>query len=275
MITKVKMFIIGLLTMTIILSGCSSNTTSNEEEKDSTIVLERYGMYTMPEFQFQRVTITQNQIVFETFGPEMNRTGMANNSLSPQNYKELEAYFQGFSQLDASYSSEIPVADIGAGNITYSNENGSYSVLVNPWVSRGNPDKVGDIVNALNEFIASNVQFPSSDVEDSGNLDDNESRADLLSVEYRGMACVEEPWEVWYSEGNINYVQAPTQTQLIIDYYANSGVEMINLEELSSGPTCKACRVCADSTYFKADVTPSTFEIIQEDGWEISQETSE
>lgn len=280
MITKVKLLIIGLLAVTILFSGCSVSTSTNGEERESRIILERYGMFTLPEFQFQRVTITPNQITFETFGPEMNRTGMTNNSLSNETYRELEEYFLGFSKLDSSYSSDIPIADIGAGNITYITQNGSYSVIVDPWVSRGNPEEIGIIVDVLNEFIASNVQFPSREGNESGNQEsetkgDNESRGDLFSMEYHGKACIEEPWEEWYSQGNINYVQAPTQTQLIIDYYANSGLELQNLEEISSGPTCKACEICADSTYFQAEVTASTYDILQEEGWEISQETSE
>lgn len=275
MITKAKLLIIGLLAVTILLSGCSVSTSTNEEERESKIVLERYGMYTLPEFQFQRVTITSSQITFETFGPDMNRTGFTNNSISQENFEELQTHFSGFTNLQSNYNSEVPIADIGAGNITYINENGSYSVIVDPWVSRGNPDEISTIVTALNQFISENIHFPSGDEEESGNPENNGSETNLVSVEYRGMACVEEPWQEWYNEGGITYVQEPTELQLIIDYYANSGLELQNLEELSSGPTCKACEICADSTYFTAEVTSSTFDILQEEGWVIAQETSE
>lgn len=248
---NIKNIIALLLVSLLVFAGCSTQSVSQD---DNTIVLERYGMFTLPEYQFQKVIITKNNITFETFGPDMNRTGIVSNNISEEKFNSLLQVFNEFETFDKKYTSDVPIADIGAGNITYKD----HEIVIDPYVAQGNPQKIASIVNTLNDFIATNVKFPESPQEPS----------DVTTLEYRGKACVDEPWEVWYSEGNINYAVEPTQEQLIVDHYASKNISIETIQTLDAGPTCKACEVCADSVYFEIEVTSSIDEL-QEEGWVI------
>ena len=152
-----KVLIIFMLVFTLtFITACSvENTETGSENQEEKVVLERYGMFTLQEYQFQKTTITNTSITFETFDSNMNRTGITNSSISQEQYNKLINNFDNFTTLDKQYNSQINIADIGAGNITYQ----GYEIKIDPYTQRGNPQEIAKIITALNRFVENSLEF--------------------------------------------------------------------------------------------------------------------
>jgi hypothetical protein len=251
-----KRTIIALLLGVLLLFGACTLDTEEENSYslDTQITLERYGMFTMPEYARQIITINSSGVLYETFYYNETKSGEA---FTPQSEEEFRTLLSSLEKLDLSslhekYESSIPVADVGDGLITIQDGEESYSVEISPYISQGNPQEIEDLINAI-QVSLENAEFPQR----------------TLEMKYVGKQCIDEPWQVWYKEGNINYIQAPSQEQLILDYYASQDIEIKKIQTHETGPICRACGICADSEYFTINVSQGFVSELEAENWEI------
>ncbi len=90
-----------------------------------------------------------------------------------------------------------------------------------------------------------------------------------MEVKYQPMQCQKTPWQEWYEEGNGQFVDEPSQVELIQAYYSSQGVEINNVEERQNeGAVCQACDVCPAINYYVGNPGEGSLEELQTDGWE-------
>lgn len=89
---------------------------------------------------------------------------------------------------------------------------------------------------------------------------------DRVTLSFTPEQCEEYVWDQWYADGYIQYVQEPTQEQLIEDYYANNGI-LADIDRVESDMmTCQACG-CPQAYSFSASVEPADVDTLKEHGW--------
>jgi hypothetical protein len=90
-----------------------------------------------------------------------------------------------------------------------------------------------------------------------------------ITMKFQPMQCEETPWEKWYAEGGIQFIKAPTDSELIIAYYSNvHKIELTEVKKVESGnAVCEACNVCPTSYYFSANVKNSDSAKMAESKW--------
>ncbi|NMC59371.1 MAG: hypothetical protein GYA51_08325 [Candidatus Methanofastidiosa archaeon] len=95
------------------------------------------------------------------------------------------------------------------------------------------------------------------------------SSSELIVMKYQPMQCVQTEWEIWYAEGNIQFIKAPTDSEFIIAYYNSvHNIELTEVKKVESGnAVCEACGVCATSYYYTAKVKPSNLTKMTELKW--------
>lgn len=257
-----KLLISILLIASIIFASCSvQNNSASVEEKISKITLERYGMFTMPEYAFQKITISKTNITYETFNYDKNKTGETITLINESDFYTLVNVLNKneFQSLNDEYNSDTPVADVGDGKITITYSNSEKIVEVAPYIQNGNPEEITEIMNVLQEIV-NKAEFPKRD------------EPNLVTLKYEGKQCIDEPWDKWYSEGNINYFTAPTEDQLILDYYSNKGIGIYDIEKINNGIVCQACEVCASQYSFQVRIYETEVESFISDNWKIISE---
>ncbi len=249
-----KKTFIFILFASILLASCSVLNT--QEEKISSITIERYGMFTMQEYAFQKITINETSVLYETFYPNLTKTGEAFTNLTQDQFNSLTQTLNeiDFKSLNPKYSSETPVADVGGGKITISYDDSSKIIEIDPFISHGNPIEISKLIDSIQE-ITNNANFPQRE------------ELKTLTLKYQGVQCEDEFFETWYKEGNINYVQEPTNEHLILDYYSSKGIGIFEIRTLENGAVCEACGVCSDNNYFEIDVYENQLEEFELDGW--------
>lgn len=91
----------------------------------------------------------------------------------------------------------------------------------------------------------------------------------LINMKFQPMQCEETPWEKWYAEGNIQFIKAPTDSELIIAYYGNVyKIELTEVKKVETGnAVCEACNICPQSYYFSAKVKSSDSAKMTESKW--------
>ena len=91
----------------------------------------------------------------------------------------------------------------------------------------------------------------------------------LITMKFQPMQCEETPWEKWYAEGNIQFIKAPTDSELITAYYSNVyKIELKEVKKIESGnAVCEACNICPTSYYFTAVVKNSDVGKMAESKW--------
>jgi len=89
------------------------------------------------------------------------------------------------------------------------------------------------------------------------------------TVKFQPMQCEETPWEEWYAEGNIQFIKAPTDSELITAYYSNVyKIELKEVKKIEAGnAVCEACNICPTSYYFTAVVKNSDVGKMAESKW--------
>ncbi len=94
----------------------------------------------------------------------------------------------------------------------------------------------------------------------------------MVQLEFQPVQCVQTPWEEWYANGSIQYFKAPTDEELIRDYYAQvHSIELGPVLKIAPDDvaTCDACNVCARNYYYKADVVAEDASVLEQDGWAV------
>lgn len=91
----------------------------------------------------------------------------------------------------------------------------------------------------------------------------------IVSLVLQPKQCSTEPWQTWYKEGNIKFIQAPTDEQLIKAYYAQQyGITILSAHRSDTGgATCQACNVCSKGYVFTIEVNTGDVEKLASLGW--------
>ena len=241
-------------------AGCNINNenTTNLYE-NSSIILERSEMFTMEPFAIQKITIDKNGLLYETFYPNNTLSNSAYTKFEKGEYEALIEVMKNnkFESLNKNYESEVLVADVGRGIITVKNSFESKSVDINPYINDGYNSDISNIMTKIDELI-SNANSPFKFT---------------VNLKYNGVQCQEEMWDKWYAEGNINYVMAPTKKQLITDYFASLGIEIISIgEKTNENMVCQACDICQKDKYYVIEVNNNDRDFLIENGFKEFKE---
>ncbi|MFH1256653.1 MAG: hypothetical protein V1494_05165 [Candidatus Diapherotrites archaeon] len=90
------------------------------------------------------------------------------------------------------------------------------------------------------------------------------------TVYYSPIQCRGNPWEQWYDSGAVNYLKAPTEEELVKDYYSLvEKIEIIKVEVIPAPPgttVCMACS-CSNGDTIKATVEAKNREKMLSLGW--------
>ena len=251
------------LLFTLFIVGCSvQEEVALSDSFGDSIVLERSGMYTMSEFGIQIYTLTDSNLNVKVYHYNGSLTKEANYSLHPgityQYFEEFERI--NFTQLNNNYISTVPIADVGQGVVSYKN----HSILINPYISRGNPSEIADIIESLNSLLQK-VNMSNLYQRESFLNENDELKADeIITYHYTGMQCVEEPW-------NINSPTREAEWMKLQNYYQKQGIEIEMVERIDSEMIqCQSCEVCAKGYSFEVQVV-GVQKILEQDGWVVKE----
>jgi hypothetical protein len=82
-----------------------------------------------------------------------------------------------------------------------------------------------------------------------------EDKNEIIKLKYNGVQCEKTPWNNWYQSGEIKFIKAPTQSELITTYYSTKfNINILNIVELSNGVVCEACSVCPAYNYYELEL---------------------
>lgn len=245
----------------IFFSACSmQEEVASSDSFGESIILERSGMYTLPEFGNQIYTLTQTNFSVKVYHYDGSLTKEVSFPLHPgitySYFEKLESL--NFTQLNDYYESSVPIADVGQGVVTYEN----HSILIAPYIGRGNPNEIQEVINLFNDLMNEVNMSEVFLIENS-----QEEEFSMFTYSYTGVQCIEESWQNWYSLGEINYIQEPTEEQLIIDYYASQGIEVELVEKIESNlMQCQACEVCSKGYSYEIQVGGKQ-SLLENEGW--------
>lgn len=232
--------------------------------QDVTITYKTYGGFTMPEYNINILTITKEKAVLEIRGTDNSLTATAEKQLTEEEHFEYiqllnQNRFMSLQSLYEPKAGDPLVADTGNLEIVVSNANGEIKkVEVIPYSSYYMPQKLQNINDELSE-LASELYMKATE----------QTAVTEVSIQFQPMQCETTPWQAWYEEGKILYIKAPTNEELIQDYYANEfGIELKDVNEVETDRmVCEACGVCPISNYFIASVNSDDKTTMLEDGW--------
>ena len=90
-----------------------------------------------------------------------------------------------------------------------------------------------------------------------------------VSLVLQPKQCTTEPWQTWYKEGDIKFVKAPTDEQLIKAYYSQKyGINIISVNRSDIGKiTCQACNSCSKNYVFTMEVRSEDVAKLTSLGW--------
>lgn len=134
-------------------------------------------------------------------------------------------------------------------------ENGSWTCENGQWVGINNPK-----TSAPTSTCSAFTQATSTTL----------AGAESVSLVMQPKQCTTEPWQTWYKEGNIKYIKAPTDEQLIRSYYEQKyGITILSAQRTeTNGVNCQACNVCAKSYLFTLEVSGKDVAKLVSLGWE-------
>lgn len=251
--------IILLIIIALFLSSCSSNV-EEVNDVDYTIILERSGMFTLPEFARQIYTINESKIKLEVYSYNGSKTGESSYNFSKDEFENIINFvnLDSFWNLRELHESEVPIADVGYGIVTVKTQNAQKTIKIDPYISTGNSEEISKLIEIIYN-LTSKVEFPIVQIEEEPNPE--------IVLIYQPVQCREDVWDKWYSSGEINYIRAPSESELIQDYYANLEYQIEVEEFISDLATCEACFVCASGNYFEGKLIEGDPDDFIADGW--------
>lgn len=254
--------LLSIIFALVLATGCSTFVTQPDEDttndetssyNDATITLYRSGMFTMPEYARQNITITHEGIVTQYSHYNGTLTKREEITFSGDEYESILDSLESakFFDMKAAYNSEVPVADVGFGVITVTTPAQSKSVRIDPFIQQGYPENVQKVIIAIQEAHYGEQELPA-----------DEPIEEVFKLQYQPMQCESTPWQEWYASGEIQFIQEPTQEELVEAYYNISGVTQLQQEMV-----CEACSVCPVGDYYVVSVTEYDANRLAELGW--------
>ena len=90
-----------------------------------------------------------------------------------------------------------------------------------------------------------------------------------LSLAYQPKVCEKTPWQVWEDNSGRVYIRAPTDEEIIRNYYQS--VYTIDVRDVKKvqlgGVACQACDVCLETYRFGLTVNASEMQPLLDEGW--------
>jgi hypothetical protein len=108
-----------------------------------------------------------------------------------------------------------------------------------------------------------------SDMNNTTNTNDTTNTAgsfaegELIGIKYN-ITEEKAPWYKWYEEGNIQFIKAPTPSELIITYYGTvHNIELYDVNKIEDGNFSNS----SNGSYYVAKVKTNDFEKMKTLGW--------
>jgi hypothetical protein len=92
----------------------------------------------------------------------------------------------------------------------------------------------------------------------------------FVEMKYQPMQCQETPWDIWYKEGEINFIKVPTEQELAIAFYGiEHDAEVKEFRKVESqAVVCSACDTCPTSHYYTAKISEESIAAMEGLGWQ-------
>ena len=89
------------------------------------------------------------------------------------------------------------------------------------------------------------------------------------SLSYQPMQCERTPWQVWEENSGRVYIRAPTDEEIITNYYLEVyGIGVRNVQKIQSGlAVCEACSICPAGYRFALTVDADRMQVLLDEGW--------
>jgi len=243
--------IILVLALILLTTACMNAIIISD---NAVIKLKTYGGFIAPAYAIQEMTVNRTTVTYRISSKEGNLTKEYIKPINQSTYSNLIQLFRdaNFLQLNNSYTSATPVFDVGTTEISLMQDDVNKTVKIEP-LAKNIPDGLLNISEALNQ-LAEYVK--------------TEEPA-IAQLKFQPMQCEQTPWQKWYAEGNIQFIMAPTEKQLVTAYYSNKyGIEIMDFERLEPGlAVCEACSVCPQEYYINVKVKSSDADALIAEGW--------
>ena len=90
-----------------------------------------------------------------------------------------------------------------------------------------------------------------------------------LTLSYQPRMCEKTPWQVWEENSGRVYIRAPTDEEIIRNYYQS--VYTIDVRDVKKvqlgGVACQACDVCSETYRFELTVNANEMQVLLSEGW--------
>jgi hypothetical protein len=102
--------------------------------------------------------------------------------------------------------------------------------------------------------------------DDKGGQTDSQKTVEL---KFQPMQCQTEPWTAWLETGDLRFIKAPTDEELIKTYFGEEHrIDILSAEKLETDMvTCLACEVCQKDHYFTVIVHERSAQDLESLGW--------
>lgn len=232
-----------------VLAACQQPTI--QEPTQSAIVKVEYltyGGFTIAEENQQHIIWESDKTSYTISGYGSDSTFETINQTNQ--LKDIIPLLSGVSNWKNEYTSQVPIADVGVAEVRVTFQNGSTKTIIfNPNLPEEYPQE-----NTLNTLAILRSHYYEI-----------YRQTKPKYITFQPAQCETTPWQQWYEEGNINYITAPTDQQLITDFYASQGITISEVQRYDSElAVCEACGVCPTGYFYEAKVDVG----IQIDGWE-------
>jgi hypothetical protein len=154
--------IISVIIVTILiglsLSSCQSQNEQglNIEKQQTTIFLERSGMFTLPDYAVQTVHITDSQITYTISHYNGTLTKQSVHDLSETQKETFQnlAYNLAKSNPRTKYYPPMTISDLGEGILTLPAYN--REILINPYILDELPSELKELLQYIREVVVEN-----------------------------------------------------------------------------------------------------------------------
>ncbi|WP_255334150.1 hypothetical protein [Methanosarcina sp. KYL-1] len=281
-----KITLILLILLLTVGAGCSEKEAGISE--DATITHKTYGGFINQEIEVQELTVNRTTVIFTTSDRNGNFLKTYEKPLNESSFDDLIDLFEknGFLEMEKSYirqEGQPIVADAGVLEISLIQKDLTKKVTVDPYYSEYMPEGLQEIDAALvdlREYALSTYPGDTegeteeetegetegeTERETEGEAQNGEAGEEpLVELKYREPENESTPWDQWYAEGNIQFIKAPTQAELIIAYYGSLyHIEVIDVKRLEA---CDLYYTCG-GYFYVAKVREKDAGKMKELGW--------
>ncbi len=91
----------------------------------------------------------------------------------------------------------------------------------------------------------------------------------LVELQFEPIPGILNPWDRWYAEGNIQYIRAPTEKELITAYYTSEyNIEIIDVIRIEA---CELAYSCDGTFFYIVTVKEKDSQKMKDLGWKEAE----